>query len=197
MHRLDVSVRARLRIGASSTGRSLIATRSRSYAVRNFCYWLRQDRPENHPCQDGRNIPTWQGIDVRSVAKARSRARPASAIAVRSFTVKRSAGVSLAQHPINAASTNSAVGNAAENVLHLARAQFRVHSGDRREATQGSIGTLEPAHGALVIAQTFTGDGYDASQAVKPVGFVTCKPSSCAGAAANFAGKDRVRWRAP
>src|SRR5271157_666817 len=80
--------------------------------------------------------------------------------------------------PDKRASTNSAVSNAAQDVLHLARSQFRVNGGYGSEAAQGPIGTLKPAHGALVIAQTFIGDGHDASQAVKPVGFITRKPSA-------------------
>src|SRR6516164_4600930 len=67
-------------------------------------------------------------------------------------------------------STNSAVRNAAEDVLHLARSQFRVNGGYGGAAAQGPVGTLEPTHGALMIAKTFIGDGNDASQTVKPVG---------------------------
>src|SRR5271157_3751847 len=75
-------------------------------------------------------------------------------------------------------STNSAVGNAAQDALHLARSQLRVNGSDGCEAAQGTVGMLEPAHGTLVITKVFIRNRYNASQSVKPVGFITGQPST-------------------
>src|SRR5208282_2838370 len=75
-------------------------------------------------------------------------------------------------------STNSAVGDAAQDVLHLARSQLCVNGSDGREAAEGMVGMLEPAHGTLMVTQVFMSNGYNASQSVKPVRFITCQPST-------------------
>src|SRR5258708_1957437 len=79
-------------------------------------------------------------------------------------------------------STNSAVGYTAQDVLHLTRSQLRVNRLDGRKATEGPVGVFEPTHGTLVVAKVFTRDRYNASQSVKPVGLITCQPSTTAPA---------------
>src|ERR1035438_10649897 len=75
-------------------------------------------------------------------------------------------------------STNSAVGDAAQDALHLARSQLGVNCSDGCEAAEGTVGMLEPAHGTLVVTKIFIRNRDNASQSVKPVGFITCQPSS-------------------
>src|ERR1019366_8741651 len=70
-------------------------------------------------------------------------------------------------------STNSAVGDATQDALHLARSQLCVDGGDGCEAAEGTVGMLEPAHGTLVVTKTFIRNRYNASQSVKPVGLIT------------------------
>ena len=65
-----------------------------------------------------------------------------------------------------------------KDALHLARSQFCVHCSDRCEAAEGTVGMLEPAHGTLVVTKIFISNRYDASQSVKPVGFITGQPST-------------------
>src|ERR1039458_8652629 len=79
-------------------------------------------------------------------------------------------------------STNSAVSDAAQEVLHLARSQLCVNGSDGREAAEGTVGMLEPAHGTLVATKIFISNRYNASQSVKPVGFITCQPSTATAA---------------
>src|ERR1035437_3164481 len=75
-------------------------------------------------------------------------------------------------------STNSAVSDAAQEVLHLARPQLCVNSSDGCEADEGAVGVVDPAHGPLVVTEIFISNRYNASQSVKPVGFITCQPST-------------------
>src|ERR1039457_2412198 len=75
-------------------------------------------------------------------------------------------------------STNSAVGDPAQDVLHLPRSQFGINCRDRSESAQRPVGTLEPAHSALMVTEVFISDGHTASQAVESVGFVKRKPSA-------------------
>src|ERR1700690_667615 len=75
-------------------------------------------------------------------------------------------------------STNSAVGNAAQDALHLPRSQFCVNCSNGCKATEGTVGMLEPAEGALVVAKILISNRYNTSQSVKSVGFITCQPST-------------------
>ncbi|HEX3819432.1 MAG TPA: hypothetical protein VHW45_03835, partial [Candidatus Sulfotelmatobacter sp.] len=43
---------------------------------------------------------------------------------------------------------------------------------------QGPIAALQPAHGALMAAQTLLGEGNDSRQSVKTVGFKSRQPST-------------------
>src|SRR6266567_5542764 len=79
-------------------------------------------------------------------------------------------------------STNSAVGNATQNVFHLACAQFGINGGHRGDAAEGTIRVLQPAHGANMVAEVLVGQGYDAGQAIQTIGFVTRQPSATTAA---------------
>src|SRR6202158_3237402 len=75
-------------------------------------------------------------------------------------------------------STNSAVSDAAQDALYLACSQLCVNRSHGCEAAEGTVGMLEPAHGTLVVTKIFISNRYNASQSVKPVGFITCQPST-------------------
>src|SRR5208282_981704 len=79
-------------------------------------------------------------------------------------------------------STNSAVSDAAQDALHLARSQLCVNGSDGCDAAEGTVGTLEPAHGTLMVTKILISNRYNASQSVKPVGFITCQPSTATAA---------------
>ena len=113
----------------------------------------------------------------RGIAEAGSGARPTSTVAVCSFAVKGSASISSCARLDKLGSTNSAVGDAAQDVFHLAGSQLSVDCSHGCETAEGTIGMLEPAHGTLVVAEIFISNRYNSSQSVKPVGFVTCQSS--------------------
>src|SRR5271169_6631731 len=91
---------------------------------------------------------------------------------------QREYGHTSCARPDKFGSTNSAVGDAAQDALHLARSQLCVNGSDGCETAEGTVGMLEPAHGTLVVTKIFISNRYNASQSVKPVGFITCQPSA-------------------
>ena len=74
--------------------------------------------------------------------------------------------------PDRLASTDSAVRNAAQKVLHLASAEFRIESRDGGHTAEGMVGALQPSHRALVVAQVILRESHNAGQTVKAVRFV-------------------------
>ena len=82
--------------------------------------------------------------------------------------------------PDRPVSTDSAVRNAAQDVLDLASAKLRVDGRNRCDSAERTIGTLKPAQGALSITEILIGKGNNASEPVKPIGFVARQPSATA-----------------
>src|ERR1039458_3989404 len=74
-------------------------------------------------------------------------------------------------------STNPAIGDATQDAFHLTRSQLSIDHRHGSEAAKGAIRTLEPTYCALVVAEVFIRNSDNASQSVKPVGFVRRKPS--------------------
>lgn len=77
-------------------------------------------------------------------------------------------------------STNSAISDASQNVFHLARPGFGIDCGEGRDTAKRTIGMLEPASGALVIAEVLIRESNDAGQAVEPVRLMARQPSGAA-----------------
>lgn len=70
-------------------------------------------------------------------------------------------------------STDSAVGNAAEDILYLTGPELGVDCRDWRQPTQSTIWTLEPAHDALMVTEAVMSQRDNASQPVKSIRFKT------------------------
>ena len=149
---------------------------------REFPQQLKRDHPGDHPDRDAQNTPTSRGIDVpmhNLGGFLGSTSVHRNGMLLRRRTER--------EHRLCAAlgkfgSTNSAVGDAAQDVLHLTRSQFGVNCCHGGKATQGAVGALEPAHGTLMIAKVLISDSHDTGQSVKPVGFVTGQPSTATAA---------------
>src|ERR1700719_5368605 len=121
--------------------------------------------------QDEQDIPAWRETGVR---KCRSAAFLDSTSARRSGTRllhRRDCGRRPRAARGRHESTHATVSDAAEEVFYLARTQFGIDSGDRRYASQGAIGALEPPAGARSVAQGFAGQSQKTRHAVESIGF--------------------------
>src|SRR5215467_15562327 len=61
-------------------------------------------------------------------------------------------------------STNSAVGDASQDVFYLSSAQFCINGCNRGNATQCTVGPLEPADCPFLAAKVFIGNCHQARQ---------------------------------
>ena len=95
-----------------------------------------------------------------------------SALLEHARVVAKPGSSSLCEGPGKSISTNSAVSNATENVLHVSRPELRIDGLHRCDTAQGTIGTLEPPQSSLTISEKAIGDGYDPSEPIEPIGLV-------------------------
>jgi len=137
-----------------------------------------KDPVADHPRPDGRNIPEWPEIRVpkRSLLGSRdSTTVPGSEKRPRRRTARARRDVAA---PGKLGSTNPAVGDSAEYVLHLTRSRFGIDGGNRRQSAQCAIRALQPAHSQLMIPQTLTRQRDNARQPVKAVRLKSRQPSA-------------------
>ena len=68
--------------------------------------------------------------------------------------------------------------DAAQQIFHLAGAQFGIEGGHGCYASQSPVGTLEPSAGSLTVSQAFARQGEQAGHAIESIGFELGQPAA-------------------